>query len=206
MKKKKYFCGLICLVLILAMPIVANAAVSRAKVVKAYSTFLAKSQLKFRDNIYVNTKDVRFALAQIDNDSIPELVILYSKGCRASGWGAIYRYANGKVKRIATPCFADAKEIGYYRWKGIIKDSSYIAGVGPFTSFLRLKNGKVSRLQLTHSIRTNVSPWLETYSYNGKSCTQARYSYYLKKYVGTTKKSLFRFHKNTSANRKKYLI
>ena len=196
MKKKKRIVGLFLFaVLLVAFTGSVQAASQKSKALKAYNQFLSKTYIDWETG-YVETKDCSFALACVDKDNVPELLV-WGAGrpvYHASGYARLYTYKNGKVVQVAK--IRDG--FRYYKKTGI-----YIA-----TSFLRGQIDYYAKLSgtSTKGKLTSFSSYKTTYSdEKGKTISKSAFQKKLKKLVGKKKPSIPKAHKNTSANRKKYL-
>lgn len=78
---KKLFLLLVCMISITAfLPSQSAEAVStKKKALKAYSKMLSKKTIKRTGHTTMKTKDCKFAIAYIDNNSVPELIVLNTK-------------------------------------------------------------------------------------------------------------------------------
>lgn len=85
-----------------------------------------------------------FAIAYIDNDSVPELVVFNNRDIpHVSGYGMIYTWRNGKVVYAGGMVLDNKGEAGYYKKKGIYTDIySHQGRKG--VSYQRLKKGTSS--------------------------------------------------------------
>ena len=149
---------------------------------------------------YSRQSDIEFAVAYIDNNNVPELIIRRpeKKGCACA---YVYTYRKGKVVKVKYPFSkmefgrdGSITEItGYYKKKGVfifnveLDDQRY---------YLRLKSGKAKM------IAWNTGGYTEEPNYPK---TKAKYKSVLRRYTGGRKKTKIKWHANTPANRKKYL-
>lgn len=145
------------------------------------------------------TKNVKFAIAYIDNNNVPELILedpFYGYG--------VWAYKGGKVTCVL---WGDSycKTYGYYKKKGIYEDITYSEG-SPFTkSFYQYKNGKMTE-RLSKFVHQEGRPEAD-YSFHNpyKEVSKAAFKKRLNSYVGKTAVTKLYPVKNTSKNRKKYL-
>lgn len=224
MKTQKHILQVFCLsaVLLLTTLLVhgenVQAASAKTKALKAYGKLMAKS--KTAD--FTQNSSSSFALAYIDNDKIPELIIQNFYGGMIKGNYAVYTYRNGKVKRVAGPDTLGTS-ISYYKKKGVIRGSLWytvpMGGPGEGTTYCQMKKGKIVSILKKEVFEPNEaygrtkteSSWFYDTSGKGnkfKSLSKKSFNSKLKKMTGskkpTTLKSI-KFYENTAANRKKYL-
>ena len=148
-------------------------------------------------------KKLKFAIAYINNDNVPEL-ILEDKNY---GYG-VWAYKGGKVKCVL---WGDTyySPYGYYRKKGIYEDIAWSEGT-PFTKcFYQFKNGKMTG-KLHKFVYEQGRPEADYYQISSssrypKEISKAVFKKKLKSYVGNTKVTKLSLKSNTSSNRKKYL-
>lgn len=173
-----------------------EAASKKTKALKAYKKLLASDSIEFSSRGSVNPSDYSFALVYIDNNSVPELVIW---GNQPHSLYAVYTYKNGKAKFLQNT----GDGFGYYKKKGIFAGglfSSYAC-----ENYFKLSAGKsIKRFSITEY---NGFASYQRYQSNKEvSITKAKFKRQLKKLVGSTKETTnITWHKNTVANRKKYL-
>lgn len=190
-----------------------EAASTRSKALAAFKKKLSKSTVTVLprgkkvinyDDRYVTYKsskssNVRFALAYIDNNNVPELILedpYYGYG--------VWVYKKGKVSCIHWGDSYDSP-YGYYKKKGIYEDITYSEG-SPFTkSFYQYKNGKMTE-RLSKFVHQEGRPEAD-YSFHNpyKEVSKAAFKKRLNSYVGKTAVTKLYPVKNTSKNRKKYL-
>ena len=205
------------LTLVVAMiPAVSGEAAStKSKALAAYKKKLSKSTVTVLprgkkvidiDDNYVTYKsskkvNVKFALAYIDNNNVPELILQDDH----YGYG-VWAYRHGKVTCVHwEDSYGDP--YGYYRKKGIYEDKTYTEGSPFYKHFYKYKSGKMTQ-KLGKFVFQEGEPEAEYYIHSGSSSREVSKSTFrkkLKSYVGSTKVTKFKMHKNTSKNRKKYL-
>lgn len=144
-----------------------------------------------------------FALAYINSDTIPELLVLTYDRSHADGYGMLYTYRNNKIDIISRLNLNHYQDLFYYRQKGILTDEIFYFGYGSI-SYLYLSNEN-SIKQLNMSQGYNSVEMKNTYSINSKSVSSTQFNNELKKYVGNTGKTMLKFYDNTEYNRKRYL-
>ena len=198
-RKKEWFILLCILAVFLAVPCVkTEAAPAKKKAVKAYKEFLAKEKISWDENWEVPADECKFAIVYIDKDDVPELVLYNNSTAPAGGFGRIFTYKNGKVKRVGAVDI-DGGKFYYYKKKGVFI-SCYVNG-GVFDNYRKIANGKiVHKLQKGKEIFDNKTRY---YNSNKKEISKSVFNRQLKKLVGSKKKSSARFYLNTAANRKR---
>lgn len=192
-----------------------EAASTKSKAIAAYKKKLSKSKvtvlprgkkvLDINDNYvtYRSSKkaNVKFALAYIDNNNVPELILEDSH----YGYG-VWTYKGGKVTCVLWGDSYD-EPYGYYRKKGIYEERSWTEGSPFYKIFYKYKNGKMTK-KLTKFVYEVGEPEAEYYFCTKPyytSVSKATFRKKLKSYVGSTKVTKFKLKKNNSSNRKKYL-
>lgn len=196
------------LTLLLACGMTSQAASAKSKAMKAYKTMMAKTYI-YKDNWQMKTKNCYFAIAYIDNNSVPELIVYNNKDIpHMGGYGMLYTYRNGKVQYVTSMTLDEKSTLGYYRKKGILTDA-YAQQGRKGVSFMKLKNGTVTSV-LYKGYYHNGKKWkadeyLKYSSSKVTTLTKSKFNKALKSYVGSRDLTKFKFYKNTSKNRKKYL-
>ncbi len=217
MQKLKFACHLIIvsfLISILSSVTMVQAASKTQMALKAYSKYLSKSQVdimksgagywdlgpEHRHYKTSNSSNVQFALAYINNDTIPELILkeVIAGYYSTTSFFGVFTYAGGKVVRLQAGGGYDSFS-GYYRRKGLFVITRATEGTPYYKDYYRV-NGSVTKKILTLSDFDGM----KEYSYLGKEISKAKFNSYLKNIVGYTKMTKCIFRKNTMANRKKY--
>lgn len=173
-----------------------QAASKKTKALKAYSKLLASDSIKFSDRGSANPTDYSFSLVYIDNNNVPELVIW---GNQPHSLYAVYTYRNGKAQYVENT----GDGFGYYKKKGIFSGGIFRSYV--CTNYFKLSSGKSTR---KFSVTEDYSSaTYQSYQSNkAVTITKTKFNRQLKKLVGSTKETTnITWHKNTAANRKKYL-
>lgn len=181
-----------------------EAASSKAKALIAYKSMLSSKAklMKYTcyEKEYMNLKkDVTFALAYINNDSVPELIL------NVYDTQYLFTYKGGKLKKVgesflqwhSAPTFVYYRKTGVFRSVEFFDDSSW-------QNFYTLKNGKQSRIVGKELAGSKVVKYYA--GANGKKISKASFSKLLKNKVKNTKATTIKVYRlNTAANRKKYL-
>ena len=112
--------GLLMLVFVLMFTSTTTQAASqKTKAMKAYASFLSKNRyLKWTDQPNMRTgraKNCYFAVAYIDNNDVPELVLYTPDSYHMAGYGVMYTYRNGRVVRVFELGLDLRSTLGYYK-------------------------------------------------------------------------------------------
>lgn len=157
---------------------------------------------------WVSLDDSAFALAYIDNDDIPELIVRQFNTSHAQGYYALYTYVNGRVKFAAY--LMDG--VSYFSRKSML--ARVHAGTGGYETFYG-KYGKTGVSDYIYSV--DEGSLMKDLNHDGKigmaymdSKTEkwirkTRFNTLLTDVVGDTKEKVPAFHKNTATNRRVYL-
>ena len=211
--------AILCIVLVVpAMNMNANAATQRQKAIAAYKKYMAQSKVYIMPkgssyygeiserHIYNGTSSLKaqFCIANIDNDSVPELVITGKiEGDNVSAY-TILTYKNGKIRRVH---YEYSKRFtGYYPKTGIYVDR----GDQPYACirYCKLKGlNKPKVMMYNYSYEHMGDKRSEGYcigdpSMRGKSCSAKTFAAYRKKITGGKSLIRVKFHNNTASNRK----
>ena len=164
MKKiRKIFCLVLSLILILGIPMEAQAAVSKAKVRKAYKKYIEKN-INLSDYPYAE-----FKYFDIDKDGIPEMIMQYEAGVR--GNCRIYTYYKGKVILLHKE-FNGCGQISWYK-KYFVLHQSNGASDSSITVY-KISNHKLKKVMVYRYYNDRVYK-------NGKRITMSQYSAFMKK-------------------------
>ena len=205
------------IVMIPAMP--GEAATKKSKAIAAYKKMLSQSTVTVVPRTVrrrrgtktykpANAKNVCFTLACIDNDSIPELILVDL----ARDYYGIWTYRNGKVVNLKyvinfqEPGYYN-KALGFYQKKGILTEYSAYPRGGYSRDYYRISNGKA--IELFSICKDNKYSPVQYFIANSdgtyKNISRWAFNKKLKAYVGKTKFAQYYFFRNTASNRKKYL-
>lgn len=170
----------------------------------AYNTFLSDKSVKWGDSdLQIPLDKCSFALAYIDNNSVPEL-ILYNLGntSHIQGYGLLYTYKNNNIICLESLSMNDP--FCYYKKTGIYIDN--YTGMGFSTDFYNKISGTKISIRLSRSKGYLVDDSVScTYSTGSGEITKAEFKKKLRKLVGSRKKTTPEFYQNTAVNRTKYL-
>ena len=201
-------------VLVMAPSQNVQAASNKTKALKAYRSMMAKKELKIDDWTTYQTKNCRFAIAYIDNNSIPELIVYNNKDVsHIQGFGALYTYRKGKVQLVSTLTLDTRSRLGYYYKTGWFMDNTTYQGYGTDT-IQKLAAGKLKTDTVYYrSVEYNGSKYVITGysmmangSYQSYDATTFNRSLMENTRDKNNKKfRTFKFYKNTKKNRLKYL-
>ena len=217
MRKLKFLCNLIIVSLsisILSSATTLQAASKTQTALKAYSKYLSKSQVdimksgagywdlgpEYRHYKTSDSSNVQFTLANINNDTIPELILkedIVGYYSTTSFYG-VFTYARGKVVRLQAGGGYDSFS-GYYKRKGLFVINRATEGSPYYKDYYRVK-GSVTKRVLTLSDFDGM----KEYNYLGKEVSKTKFYSYLKNILGDAKMTKCIFRENTVANRKKY--
>lgn len=208
--KKRSWLLLLCLlsIMVFLTALTSQAASTKTKAMKAYTKMLSKKNLKRDDYTVYKTKNCYFSIAYIDNDSVPELIVYNTKDAsHIQGWGALYTYRNGKVRYVSSMMLDGKKRLGYYKKTGWFMDNTTYQGWGS-DYFQKLSKAKISTAvsyerEVYNGKATGTYIVVKKGSY--KNIKAATFKRELKKNTKNKKLTKYKFYKNTSANRKKYL-
>lgn len=182
-----------------------QAASQKSKAIAAYKKLLTQKTVTFDGNRKITMKNCKFALAYVDNNSVPELLLdTTSKG---NGYRyKVYTYSGGKAK-IA---YESVNPIRYYPKKGIVAE--VMSGEYSITIYAKMNVDKSKRVHLLSKESFKVdgkvlgTDYREgSYLTQFKNITKAAFNSQLKKLVGTAKLTAPSYKTNTAANRSKYL-
>lgn len=211
-REKKYWKRAVLCMLVFVMmlcPLEVQAASQKAKAMKAYKSMLSKKTMRWGDDTYykaVPTNTCKFAIAYIDNNSVPELIVTSGYVTRVAGTVVIYTYRNGKVQVVKSNTgryYADSSKFSYYKKKGIFI-STYGTG-GVTDSYYKMSKSKASKKLMADDSLMYGKSYYTCSGEESKKISKSGFNKSLKKLVGSTKKTKAKFYKNTAANRKKYL-
>ena len=201
MRRKGWIMVLCMLAVLLMVPCMkTEAASAKAKALKAYGDFVSKDTIAWDPNYKIPAANCSFSVVYIDNDKVPELVLNSSSVPHVAGFGRIFTFKNGKVKRVGKVDI-DGSKFYYYKKKGVII-SNYVMG-GSFDNYRKIVKGKiVHKLQKGKEIRDNNRT--RYYNADRKEISKSKFNRELKKLVGSKRKTSARFYKNTLSNRKNH--
>ena len=246
MKKRKGFFLLFLMLLVMVFAVPAQAAKTkpsskRQKTIKAYKKYLQKSNIMiipkgtkhwWSGKKYKGTKskNVRFALADVDNDSLPELFICDKK----NNYNALFAYKKGKVKRIGVV----SEPIGYYNKKNLFVTSGNIELNIFYQHYCRISSSKKIEVVLGYGWYDDYEYYVEDdeddkddeeddnsiqyvekrtssdgeayarireYSIRDRNVTKNSFNAYLKEITSGEPMTKIILRKNTKTNRRKYL-
>ena len=136
-------------------------------------------------------------------NNVPELILYTPDSCHVAGFGVMCTYRNGKVVRVSELGFDFHSTLGYYKKKNVYTDNYAWTGSGSY-NYERISGRRLGTRYIKYNYRSQK--WVtDGYYWNNKRVSKASFNKALKKVVGNTKFTKYKFHKNTAANRKKYL-
>ncbi|MBE6001118.1 MAG: hypothetical protein E7239_06970 [Sarcina sp.] len=207
-------CFLLMLLVVTVIPAIPSEASAKSAALSKYSQLLRKSRLSvlpqgkevWYDYDYTVTyysskaSDVKFSIAYIDGDDVPDLVLQDRK----YGYG-VWTYKNGSFRCLRwDDCYSEP--VGYYKKKGIFRENSYTEG-SPFNRiYYKLQTGK-NPAEIQYQQCNNGEYRVENWGFyvGRKRVSSSAFYKNLKKYVGNTKMTRIYMHNNIWANRNKYL-
>lgn len=191
----------------LLIPCTDAQASAKSKALKAYKAMLSKDQIDWSEDGYmVPLKGSTFALAYIDKNNVPELIIINPNVSHAGGWGRLYTYKNGKVKLVeslrSVDPFYSFKKTGIYVYSDVNMGNSD-------QYYYKLSKSGSAYAGLTKS-KLAMDGYSKTHYYIQKSgvlneVSKSKFNKKLKTLVGSKKATKAVFRKNTKANLNKYL-
>lgn len=170
----------------------------------AYKALLSGKSVKWGDtNSKIPLEKCSFALAYIDNNTVPELILQnIGNTDHAVGYGSLYTYKNNKVVCLGSLSMNDT--LYYYKKKGIYVDN--YTGMGFSSDFYnKLSGTKISTKLIKSKNYLADNSIACSYSTGSEEITKVQFKRKLKKLVGLKKKTVLRFYQNTASNRSKYL-
>lgn len=181
----------------------AQAASAKTKALKAYNKMLSLKNINWTQGeggyYGVPAKNCKFAIAYIDGDSIPELIVYSKDAPYVSGAGRVYTYKKGQVKVLQKVWFEDG--FYYYKKKGVFVSTQMNMGWNLWNYY------KISGTKANFKLARREQPYWGTIEYLAESdlVTKSQFNQKLKKLVGNTKRTKVKLYKNTAKNRKQRL-
>ena len=112
-------------------------------------------------------------------------------------------YRNGRVVRVSELGLDLRSTLGYYKKKNVYLDNYSWTGLGSY-SYERISKRTLGGKLVCYNHRTRK--WATTgYTWNNKSVSKAYFDRALKRVVGKTRFTKYKFYKNTLTNRRRYL-
>lgn len=182
-----------------------EAAGKKSLALKSYEKYLLS------DNINIQGNRPRFALIDLNQDRVPELVVTSDGGYHL----ALFAYHKGKTDSLWSDSGADMK---FYPNKHLFFSHHNNHGVDAFQygefngkelKWRALKSGSMDYNAVTGKPKTKIddkNPYAPyRYEVNGKKTTKAAYQSKVKSLVRGAKEKKLQWHDNNASNRKKYL-
>ena len=204
--------------LVMLMPAVRGfAATPKQEALKAYNRWLSNAKVQVMPKGYIDydrvqytptpASNTEFAIAYINNDAIPELIVR-SKDCV---YCSVLTYKNGKIVRIWQNYFYNSVK-GYYSKTGMFVDkrTPEFARIADYQNYMLMSpSGSVTKRFDVLVSSTQGSKSYEYYSPKTKKWTSLKnHTEFRKKLLTFTKgKALtpVRYYRNTAANRNSIL-
>ena len=233
MKKKRgvlsFICGLMTLCIVVTwilMPMNTQAMSKKRKAMKAYKKYLSETWLKYYDvdgkeyedafdeegqiTVYAYAPKVKFAVAYINKDKTPELILNIGDSLNTDNvlgnhpYGQLYTYKSGKVRCLGGFSLFEPSKSKYYKKKNLIADYAFDDATDHDIQYFGISGNKI-KFKLIKSYVTKNS--IEYYDWaNGyKHISKKQFNKKLKKLKRNKKSSKFKWHSNTPSKRRKYL-
>ena len=146
---------------------------------------------------------VKFCIANIDNDSIPELVINCKLGLRSDIPAyTILTYKDGKIKRVTYETYASFK--GYYPKTGIYINHHITEGELIYINYIRMKGLRTTEVMYKGdwgSLKYTSDDYKDWYNIGEKDCSAKTFAAYRSKITGGKSLINVKMHSNTATNR-----
>ncbi|HAB94330.1 MAG TPA: hypothetical protein DCF49_06145 [Lachnospiraceae bacterium] len=195
------------------------AATQRQKAVTAYQKYLSQSQIILAGE-KVKSSNTKFAVADLNGDGTPEMVIQKKIPVVNRGAFAVFTYSKGKIVRVMNGNDYEGF-LGYYAGTGVVRTRDYPPmGKNIYYNeyFSRLEGVRtITLLKKEHSVNpVNEKPigyyfsgrynrtWKTNRDGNLSRTTRSKFAQLLKKCTISKGVSKFKFYSNTAANRQKY--
>ena len=144
-----------------------------------------------------------FSIANIDNDSIPELVINCKLGLRSDIPAyTILTYKDGKIKRVTYETYASFK--GYYPKTGIYINHHITEGELIYINYIRMKGLRTTEVMYKGdwgSLKYTSDDYKDWYNIGEKDCSAKTFAAYRSKITGGKSLINVKMHSNTATNR-----
>ena len=216
---RAFFLLLLCLTLVIPPRIDSNAKSAQYnQAMKAYKTWLGRNTVRvigtegplkgyYLTNITSKTKyspdkasNVKFALANIDSDGIPELIISVKKNNRPLF--GILTFKNGRITRVYSSNGLTYFG-GYFNGTGYINMTS-IESYCKKSLYCQL-NGTSIKTMYYQSYKRKLGDLDMYYGTGGKLLSKSRYTKQVRSATQGKAKTTLVLHQNTAANRNKFL-
>lgn len=143
-------------------------ATTKKNAMKAYKKKLEGATYKSHISDYGERYYYRFSVAYIDNNNIPELIILDSSDSGDLRNAKIYTFENGEIKKLGYLDLGDVTEYSnnsslknleavYYKKKNLIYDNSSDGCANVFYEWKKISNSKIKSLKYTKIISGDLS-------------------------------------------------
>lgn len=187
---------------------------TKKNALKAYRKLLQRD-IRWDNDYYARSSEIDFKLIDINKDGVKELVLQYMSAPHMYGWNRIYTYAGGKVKSLG-----QFTSVEICTNKKYFTDAYGNLGTSRNYYYRLGKNGKKSRIleyksadYKPYGVSGSVTKkYIDGYPYYFYDCKvngkRTSYNQCMKKRNSLRKGAKFsssKFHKNTAANRKKYI-
>lgn len=187
---------------------------TKKNAMNAYKKMLLKN-VKWSNGYYARSKELYFTCIDINKDGVKELILYYMDSPHAYGWNRIYTYTDGRVKSLG-----QFTSVSICTNKKYFTDSYMNGGIGREYFYQLGKNGK--KIKIAEYTYADHKPYgvsgfvtrkhengYPYYYYNCKvNGKRVGYNACMKKVKALkrgAKYSSGNYHKNTAANRKKFI-
>ena len=162
---------------------------TKKNAMNAYKKMLLKN-VKWSNGYYARSKELYFTCIDINKDGVKELILYYMDSPHAYGWNRIYTYTGGRVKSLG-----QFTSVSICTNKKYFTDSYMNAGTGREYFYQLGKNGK----------KIKIAEYTYVDQVNGKRVSYNACMKKVKALKRGAKYSSGNYHKNTAANRKKFI-
>lgn len=194
------------------LPYKVQAATAKTQALKAYNKLLSQKTIPWGNNLYytaVPADTLSFTTAYIDNDSVPELIIMSSAVRQQAGFALLYTYKNGKLQFVSNIDMNG--DLYYYKKKGILIDR-YVHRT-EVDKYMKFSGTKLTQKLSFNTSTVGVKSYYKFFKSNirpddSKEISKTQFAKEVKKLTGGSKKSKIAMEalkKNTNINRTKYL-
>lgn len=186
------------------------------KAMAAYKKLLSKSKLRWMSDYVYSTSQIKFTCLDINRDGVKELLLYNQNASHYEGWERVYVYSQGKVRSLG-----NFTSLSFYPKKKYFTNSYSGRGTWETKYYALTKSGKKLVKKASYMVsdtrgachgkvtkKKNMYGYYDYYhsfTVNGKKSTYKKCFTVIKKLEKGAKEASIRYHKNTAANRKKYL-
>ncbi|MDO5155350.1 MAG: hypothetical protein Q4D51_05240 [Eubacteriales bacterium] len=173
---------------------------TKASVNKTIKSFLTSQEMLSQESFARNLSDIQFAIVDLNHDGRNELITTTDDLYHAN----VYAYLGGKMTNID---WVFSGSYDCYKNKNLVFKS--MAHTGDFyESYSKFVDGRMKVFAYAEGFDDfSTGSYRIKYKYyvGGKKTTAKKYKAYVKKLKKGGKKGKIKLHRNTAANRKKYI-